>query len=85
MRFYLLCSAICRAICDLVSLGGPKLGNVLRDGFVESGLKLWAVPEGEENLHPDKEGRKEQSLDKVIEECRSSTLEDAVADELSQM
>lgn len=47
-------------------------------------LQLRAVAEEEENLHPDEEGGKEQSLNQVIEQSRSTTLKGTVADKLQQ-
>lgn len=47
-------------------------------------LQLRAIPEEEQNLHPDEKGSEQQSLHQIIQQCRGPFLEGTMADELRQ-
>lgn len=50
--------------------------------LIQPRLQLRSVPEEEEDLEPDEEGREEECLHEIVQQSRSTALELAVPDEL---
>lgn len=60
----------------------PELADVLLNGRIESGLQLGSVSKHEQDFKPDKERCQEEGLNQVVQQRRSTTLEDTMTDEL---
>ena len=60
-----------------------KLADISLDCFLEPRLELRSVAEREEHFQPDEKWCQEQSLHQIVQQSGSSTLKNAVADELS--
>lgn len=76
-------NSLCLSFRGFVLLVLERCDLLLHTSII-SCLQLRAVAEEEENLHPDEEGGKEQSLDQVIEQSWSTTLKGTVTDKLQQ-
>lgn len=63
-------------------LGSFKFSNLLLNNLVNTSLELSAIAELEEKLEPDKQRSQEDGLQQVVEKCRGTLLERAVADKL---
>lgn len=61
-----------------------ELGDFDLHVLVHPRLQLGPIAKEEQNLHPDKQRCKQQGLDEVIQQRRSTTLKLAVADKLRQ-
>lgn len=59
-----------------------ELGNLLRDGLLNSGLEFSSVSKLEKHFQPDKHGGEEDGLNEVVQQGRGAALEDTVTNEL---
>ena len=66
----------------LPSLLHLKLDNLLLDTLMQPGLQFGPIPHRKENLHPHKQGRQQQRLDQVIQQCGGPLLKGSVPNEL---
>lgn len=64
------------------SLLNPELFDFLRNRLLNTSVELRPIPQLEQDLEPDKEGREEHGLEKVVQQGRCAALEGAMADEL---
>ena len=60
----------------------PPLRDILRRPFIQSRLKLLAVPKLEQKLQPHEQRRQEHGLEQIIQQRRRTALEFSVPDEL---
>lgn len=74
---------VCLELVGLAVLRrGLELGNLLRDGLLNSGLEFSSVSKLKKHLKPDKHGGEEDGLDEIVQQGRGATLEDPMTDEL---
>lgn len=59
-----------------------ELGNLLRDGLLNSRLEFPSVSKLEKHFQPDKHGSEENGLDEIVQQGRGAALKDTMTDEL---